>query len=212
MLNIIENFFWNRSCELCGFKLKKTEEIICMDCFKEIKKSRALRKVEDRTWVLFDYTGKVRSLILGGKYRFNLKIWNLWSRFFSNLSWGSDNIIVYVPMTFRRFCYRGFNQSYLIAIALEKLGYGRVVKILKRKNFEKSSSLQNKKERMASLAGVFEIKEFSCELMNNNVIIVDDVLTTGTTLNEVERTLVEAGFETSRIRKFALASGRLKDH
>jgi competence protein ComFC len=77
--------------------------------------------------------------------------------------------------------------------------------------FKKSSSLQNLDERYKNVRGVFELIQGCEELKDKKVIVVDDVVTTGATMDEIERILVQAGFKTENISKFALASGRLKD-
>jgi competence protein ComFC len=211
MLKFLEILFWGNNCKLCEYELTQNESEICSDCKKALVKDSRLRKIGRKTWCVFDYEGRVRSLILNGKYRFNLKIWTLWKDLIPNLHFGSDNLIVYVPMTFGRYCFRGFNQSFLIGKLLEDMGYGKVKKILKRVKFKKSSSLQNLDERYKNVRGVFELIQGCEELKDKKVIVVDDVVTTGATMDEIERILVQAGFKTENISKFALASGRLKD-
>ena len=70
----------------------------------------------------------------------------------------------------------------------------------------------SREERFESMRDVFEIGAESLEVDKwDNVLIVDDVLTTGATFQAIEDVLVELGFKKKQIYKFALASGRLKD-
>lgn len=198
---------FGKNCLICRFESDQIN-IICDSCEKKVDENLFKKKL-GRTFVLFKYKGVVRSLILNGKYRFNMNVWRYWFKYFKDLDMKEDNLLVYVPTTFKRFCFRGFNQSYLIAKGLEKCGYGEVCSILRRTKFNKSTSLLGKEDRVSSIRGNFEIKPGFENYLNKIVLIVDDVLTTGATMNEIENVLIKNGFKKNRIRKFALASGRL---
>lgn len=200
-------FIFGKRCLVCRFE-EENIEYLCNDCFKKLK-TLHFGRLNGKTYILFAYKSIVRSLILNGKYRFNKNIWRLWDQFYKDLPFKTDNVIIYIPTTFKRFCYRGFNQSYLIAKGLERAGYGKVVSIIKRKKFNKSTSLLNKSERVLSIKDNFVLKDNFRDILGENILIVDDVLTTGATMREIENLLVENGFKKSKIKNFTLASGRL---
>lgn len=195
-------------CLVCQ-RDEKLKNCICRYCYEEILNMRNFGR-KSGTFILFKYSGVIRFLILNGKYKFNRHVWDLWEDFFNNLEIGSDNLIVYVPTTFRRYCFRGFNQSYILAKALERQGYGKVCKLISRVKFKKSASLLSKADRYLEIKDNFSIKKGYEKFLDKNLLIVDDVITSGATMNEIEKCLLEVGFEKGNIKKFALASGRLK--
>lgn len=212
MFRFLEEIIWGKKCEICGFNLNYSEEILCGDCEKKFDSKLRIESM-DGVKVLFAYSGIVRSLILRGKYKFNKRLWQVWEKWIKNFRVpDGNNLVLYVPMTWGRFCFRGFNQSLLLAKSFERHGFGEVRRVLKRKNFCKSSSLMSREERFESMRDVFEVGDESLDVDRwDNVLIMDDVLTTGATFQALEDVLVEFGFKKKQIYKFALASGRLKD-
>ncbi len=104
------------------------------------------------------------------------------------------DIITFVPMrSFRRFI-RGYNQSELIARKLSELS-GIPYKRLLEKKYD--SSPQHKLSAVArtgNLIGCFEpVKDAEDLFKYKTVLVVDDVLTTGSTLNEIAKTLLIFG-------------------
>lgn len=100
--------------------------------------------------------------------------------------------IVYVPMSDKSERNRGYNQAKLLADAIsERTGipvYDNVIQ--KRKDTNEQKSL-GKRERAENLKGCFHIHERKfCQ--NKTLLLIDDVLTTGATANEVSRLLLGA--------------------
>lgn len=203
------HFLFGSYCLVCRFE-NKNYKFVCSDCRKKIE-NYFIKDFIEGTFVIFSYKGPIRGLILNGKYRFNRYIWKFWEAYLEDLPFKKNNIILYVPTTFKRFCFRGFNQSYLIAKGLEKAGYGKVVSIIERTVFNKSTSLLGKEQRQTHIKDNFNMKKNFEEFLEQNVLLVDDVMTTGSTLAEIEKLLVVNGFPKDKIQKFTLASGRLND-
>ena len=107
----------------------------------------------------------------------------------------SFDVMIPVPLHFRRLRERGFNQALLLVKELSKrivIPYeGRVLK--KIKDTPVQISLK-KRERRKNLIGVFQVKD-SKAIIGKSVVLVDDVYTTGTTVNECSRALLKAGAE-----------------
>lgn len=102
---------------------------------------------------------------------------------------GAD-IITFVPINRRRLAERGFNQSEEIAKLLgEKLGI-QVANLLIKKDGGKHQAGLDMKKRLTNPYGSFEIDNCNSALVKGkNVLIVDDVFTTGSTLSECSRML-----------------------
>lgn len=105
------------------------------------------------------------------------------------------DVMIPVPLHIRRLRERGFNQAFLLVKELNRrigISYeGRVLK--KIKDTPVQSSLK-KRERRKNLTGVFQVKDTEA-LKGKSVVLVDDVYTTGATVNECSRTLLKAGAE-----------------
>jgi ComF family protein len=97
-------------------------------------------------------------------------------------------LIVPVPLHRSRERVRGFNQAELLAA---RLGLPIEKKLLRRRKNTPSQTGLSRSERKRNLAGAFEARA----AVHGKVIVVDDVYTTGSTLNEIARTLKRAGAE-----------------
>lgn len=111
-----------------------------------------------------------------------------------------------VPASPARVRARGFDQASLIADALQRtiIPWGDRVDILVRSgNATPQASLEHGPLRRANIAGAFQVKPVP---VPHSVLLVDDVLTTGSTMGEAARTLRQAGAE--QVFGFAVAVGK----
>ncbi len=103
------------------------------------------------------------------------------------------DVILPVPVHTRRLMARGFNQ---VTILSEKLAEATGIpldrtSLVKTKNTEPQVRLSRAK-RLLNLANAFQIKQQKT-IVNKRVLVVDDVSTTGATINEVSKVLRKAG-------------------
>lgn len=118
----------------------------------------------------------------------------------------SYEIIIPVPISKKRYKERGYNQSELIAKELvkeitnsklqkhkkeitKKIQYNNI-SLLKTKNIIEQSKL-NKNERIKNIQGVYELRNKEI-LYNKKILLVDDIFTTGSTVNECSKILSDA--------------------
>lgn len=151
---------------------------------------------------LFSYKDPlVRTLIWNLKFRKNKHCFELAGEFlYDNLldflinDATEQAIIVPVPLSPKRKRERGYNQTELLAEEIQKYDKeGRfeiVLNAVKRKDTPSQTSL-SRKERLANLKGVFIVD--SEKIKGKNVIILDDVITTGATTAELKTALQNAG-------------------
>ncbi|MEG1560093.1 MAG: ComF family protein [Clostridia bacterium] len=106
-------------------------------------------------------------------------------------SWEIDYVVP-VPIHFLRKLTRGYNQSFLLArsIAL-KYGYAVNTKMLKRTKYTVSQTRNGMQQRERNIIGAFSVNKNLAR--NRCLLLIDDVCTTGSTLNECARVLKEAG-------------------
>lgn len=97
--------------------------------------------------------------------------------------------ILYVPLHKKRQRKRGFNQSQKIAKDLSKLLEIPVLDKIQRITHTKKLFRLSKVDRYKELKNTFIIKDKEQELKNKNILLVDDILTTGSTVNEISKIL-----------------------
>lgn len=120
----------------------------------------------------------------------------------------AGSILIPMPITERRLKERGFNQTHLLVDAIKNLDKENLFEIDKdlliRVHHTSRQTLKNREERIASAKGLFAInKNVDLATKNKNLIVIDDVITTGSTIKEAMETLQKAGF--SRIEGLSVA-------
>lgn len=109
--------------------------------------------------------------------------------------WPKADVLVPVPLHFLRLRKRKFNQAALLARAMsEKTGLPCRADYLWRHKPTTSQGLQTAKGRFRNVQGAFSVPEdIKPEIKGKNIVIIDDVYTTGATLEACTRTLRRAG-------------------
>lgn len=176
-------------CNKCEIKLRKEMDINVIDQGKEIEE-----KYFNELIYVFKYEGEIRKLILD--YKFNDKSY-MYSTFVSFLLKNKkifENIQKYdkimpVPISKKRLKARGYNQSLLIAKEIAKKTNLELVNncITKTKNIIEQSKL-NREDREKNIKGVYKLNNKKL-IENKKILLIDDIYTTGSTVNECSKTL-----------------------
>ncbi len=118
---------------------------------------------------------------------------------------GQPPLLVPVPLHRWRLWRRGFNQAALLARSLEKHGKGRVaVDVLVRQKSTPMLGGMRRKARERALKGAIAInRRWANRLKGRDVILVDDVLTSGATSNVCVKALRKAGVRSVKVACFA---------
>ena len=118
-------------------------------------------------------------------------------------------ILAPTPLHPKRFAERGYNQCEWLCEEimknLDEVGHGRIEynkKILIRIKYRTKQSWSSRTERLENSSGIFAVRDFA-DVVGRTFILIDDVVTTGATLNEARRTLLAAG--ASSVICFAIA-------
>ncbi len=112
-------------------------------------------------------------------------------------------VIIPVPLHFRRLWQRGFNQAELLAGQMgKKFNLPVVSNSLVRIKYTHSQVGLKKKERLKNILGAFQIKGEK-KLIGKSVCLVDDVFTSGATVRECSRVLRESGVKAVYVRTLA---------
>lgn len=140
----------------------------------------------DNLYFFCEYNSAAKELIEVIKYHGNYSILN-------SLSWHMANYLkivcpeykkfkfTYVPSHWTKQNSRGFNQSQLLAKSIAKLLGVELCDVLQKNQATNKQAGTNRSQRSKNLKGKFTLKKV---LVPENVMIVDDVHTTGATLNE----------------------------
>jgi ComF family protein len=167
---------------------------------------------------VFDYKDKlIKEMIWSLKFRGRKNLANIFAKIlydeiiaetaeleiFNNFT---QPILISIPLSKKRLNERGYNQSDLIAQKISILGTGYLD--LKRKNLVRikntppQSSFKNRRERLKNLQDCFAVRN-PHEIKGRNVVLIDDVTTTGATIKEASKALKQA--EVKKIIAFTVA-------
>jgi ComF family protein len=106
-----------------------------------------------------------------------------------------ESVLVPVPLHWRRQFFREYNQSELLAKTLEKLPiHSRVLPLLKRIRYARPQVELHASERHNNMRNAFRINAKIKIPLHSKLIVFDDVLTTGSTINECAKVLQQHGF------------------
>lgn len=169
----------------------------------------------DRTQAGFYYTAVMQDLIHAFKYDQQLPIGRLLAQLWQpQLDMSDIDAIIPVPLHDDRLCERGFNQALELANGLAKNTQITVLPFaLKRVKATASQALLDAEQRQHNLKGAFAMDDTAeFDLAGcRQVAILDDVLTTGATLNQVALTL-KAAFPHLKVQAWALARSQPRSH
>ena len=197
------NLFYPQVCGVCG---KLEPEALCRKCEIRLQKiaqcevndfSKKLRYFNELFYI-FQYEGEIRNILI--KYKFNDKpyIYKTFAYFLKNykkicVQIKKYDIIVPVPISKKRFNERGYNQSAIFAREIAKnlnITYNEKILIKIKDNI--AQSLLEGQDREQNVKNVYKVIN-SEKLKNKKVLLVDDIYTTGSTVNECSRVLLLNG-------------------
>ncbi|HEC78602.1 MAG TPA: ComF family protein [candidate division WOR-3 bacterium] len=173
-------------CRFCGRPVKKTRT--CFFCKEEKYVSHG------RAWMLF--IPPVDNVIHHFKYRKKTDLATMLGRGMANIILADHQLkkaekIIPVPLFWTKFLKRGYNQAALLAKTISRECDMEYADILKRIKDTKTQTRLSTEARRKNVYGAFMLK--SGEVEGKNVLLIDDVMTTGATINECARVLKQAG-------------------
>lgn len=197
MLKTILQLFYPTTCPECKIIIG-VDEVFCEDCLKKIKPiaSRFLQvnsKYSMPVFAVSDYKNPLKSLILKKTFSqswASFKLAQLILSRLNSLSLLEIDCIIPIPLHWTRYAKRGFNQAEIMANVLGQNLNKPVLNILKRKKRTKYQSSLPVELRAENLKNAFNIISFD-ELKNKNILLVDDLCTTGATLQNAAKVLVK---------------------
>lgn len=185
-------------CSSCFLKIHLLPYLKCPVCsrvsFDGITHPRCKKRFGlDRLISFFPYTVVVQKAIKTIKYRFAYKVTDDLLRRTSLPELPKQSVFIPIPLHQSRLRLRGFNQAEIIARVLSKR-YGVPVKtdILKRvRKTIPQVDMKNRQDRLSNMKGVFRVNKVPTQ--ENLIILIDDVYTTGATMQSACEELKHAG-------------------
>lgn len=160
--------------------------------------------LDDGSVSLFRYDDSlIREMVWALKYRRNRHVAELFATALSRYletEYLTTYIVTPIPLSPKRQAKRGFNQLDLVIACLPK-DTANTHLLVKTRETAPQTSL-TRAERVQNLKGAFAVRDQSL-VRNKNIVLIDDVTTTGTTLTEATRTLRASGAKS--VRTIALA-------
>ncbi len=218
------DLIYPKLCVGCGTSLLANEQEVCKMCFRKLPltgyenvptDNAAARQLWGRghfeqviTMYHFDKGKIVRQLIHSFKYRNNQSLAELLGRkaglLLKEKGGFAYDIIMPVPLHPHKRALRGYNQCELIAKGLsEVLGVEMQKDNLHRSSFTSTQTKKGRYDRWENVKDVFALTDSSL-IQNKHILLVDDVLTTGATIEACLQALTAKG--EVRVSVFALAS------
>jgi competence protein ComFC len=190
------NLIFPLYCQGCEKPLQYNNKFfLCTNCFGKLNNPAAFSSTFGESFIFFEkayhccpYEGMIRDLIHKFKYGKkaflkNAFIYILHNLFTEKIASNKIDIIMPVPMYHKDEKKRGFNQSCILAEGLtEKTGIAFQNTLLKPKKTLAQAGL-NKAERLKNIKNAFSCKKQQY-LYNKNILLIDDVFTTGATISE----------------------------
>jgi competence protein ComFC len=197
----LEELFFPALCYICGNEIPEDRKIICRICWHDLPRysdenfEKYLPKIYHNLFILYRYDSTACQLIHLLKYerRLSLAVYFAESlvKCFPRLLHEGYHFLLPVPLYKARKRERGYNQSETVCRFLSPLiqtPYHK--KILIRTRNTKSQTNLNKAQRVKNVDNAF-LCNFSLE--NANILLLDDVITTGSTVNACASALLNAG-------------------
>ena len=214
-----ESFTGRILCEKCLEKLEPNNEYVCDHCgdkteipttFCDRCKGRLLSF--DRARSVYVY-GEVSGTLIrklkydGEKYLAEEFAKKLYELYIFSVTYADG--IVYVPVTDKKLKRRGYNQSELLAENLSKLSGVPLLNVLEKTKETESQVGKSRSDRQKNLDGSFAVTDRKA-VKDKRLVLVDDVMTTGTTANLIAEKLKKAGAEEVFVLTVATANNRRK--
>jgi competence protein ComFC len=198
VLRLLLNTLFPVTCCGCG----QTGSYVCSHCFDQLEflrfpiELKLERLYLDEVYAMANYLAPLSTLIQTMKYQSVKpigKVLGQWLYFYTPIT--QFSFLTATPIHSSRARQRGFNQAEEIAKSLSFYSHIPYLPLLKKNKATRSlATLTHRTERLSELSNTFEISStYSTCVTNESILVIDDVTTTGSTLNEAAKALKQAG-------------------
>jgi len=224
IINSLLDTIFPRYCPGCYKRLYLNEKYLCLYCKSQLPKTNYhinknnplldlfiqhhnIQQVS--AFLFFQSNSIVQNIIHNIKYKDMHFVAQYLARMYasdiinSNYSYKNIDIIVPIPLHKKKLKQRGYNQSYYIALGIsEILNIPIEENIITRIKNTESQTNKNIEQRIKNMEKAFALNENAINyIQNKHILIIDDVITTGSTINSIIQILPP----TTKISVMALA-------
>ena len=220
------HLFYPHNCIGCGSDVIQNENFLCLDCINDLPYTNfamhANNPVEKKFWgrialasamseFYFSKGSMVQNMIHEFKYRGNKKAGNYFGNLMGKSLLNSNrfsniDVIIPLPLFERKEKLRGFNQAEILCNGIAEIINKPVIKKnVIRKVFTETQTKKHRIERWKNVEGIFYITDPQ-SLEGKNILLVDDVITTGATIDGCGTEILKIKNVTLSVASLAIAT------
>lgn len=213
--NYLEDFlhlFFPHNCSGCGTDILNNEDALCAHCLTQLPETGFLSKPENPVEKIFygrlavQHAGSafyfnkdslLQHLIVQFKYHGNQTAGMFLGKVLGELISSAErfneiDIIVPLPLNEKKLFKRGYNQALLLVKGIAEIFKKTVVEnAVERILFTETQTQKDRITRWQTMEGVFKINDESA-IKNKHILLIDDIITTGATLESCGKTILQA--------------------
>jgi competence protein ComFC len=210
LLSIKQLIFASRCLGCRAEKSDSFKGELCSKCYAKLKYSSSLKE-KNGLYYIWRYEGVIKKIIESYKFKNKKSVaYDLAELIREKIIYiiekNEIDVIIPVPISKRRKSERGYNHVAEILIAA-KLNFLEIKRIKKTKHmFE----ILQEEDRISNIKNSFQIDK-SFDLNGKNILIFDDIITTGATFKEIKK-VIEKNFNTKKIIFFSITAAKYSLH
>lgn len=196
-------------CAACGNVLLRQERVLCLRCMMELPRAGFHDDPENQVAQMFwgrvavqhatafmyfysdsRYRQILYELKYRGQYHTGIEMGRMFGQELKLTPFDKVDLVHPVPLHRRKKRKRGYNQSALLARGIsEAIGKPVAENLIRRVVYTDSQTTRSRYERWENVEGIFDVRETD-KLKGKHILLVDDVITTGSTLEACASTLL----------------------
>lgn len=217
LLKDVLQLFYPHHCTGCGSDLVKEDELLCAKCLHQLPQTHFFEQpgntvekifhgrvpvAQAGAGFYFTKSSLLQHLLMELKYRNNSEAGKVLGRLLGHMLSNTDRFpgemaLIPLPLHPEKEFKRGYNQATIICEGIrETWSQTLLTNVVIRRKFTETQTNQNRLSRWQNMKDVFAITEPDA-VAGRQVLLVDDVITTGATLEACARVLIEAGANVS---------------
>lgn len=222
IITALGDIFIPRVCPGCSNKLSYEQDIICSECLSDMKmlSENEITQEYNKKFVsdnvisglssiyYFEKHKKLQRMMHELKYQHRTDIGTFFGKYLGSLLKEIDyrlDVIIPIPLHKAKKAERGYNQAYYIAKGIGQfIQIGVSDSIIKRKIYTSTQTKLDFFQRKRNIKNAFVIDDNKL-IADKNILLVDDVITTGATINECAKILIQNGANKVYAASIALA-------